>query len=164
MRRSRALAAGAAAAAVAVGLAAPTATAWDSPSNIVASPSVVAPGGRMTVTVDGSSCQRPGSTVESRVFPRTRLTSLGGNTARATVTIDRDARPGSYAITARCGDANTLTRPDAFSVVGGVRGGIGGSSTSGATATDIAIGSGLVTFAAIGAGVFWLRRRAENRV
>ncbi|WP_128380707.1 hypothetical protein [Streptomyces cavernae] len=163
MRRSRALAAGAAVAAVAVGLAAPTATAWDNPSNITATPSVVAPGGRMTVTVDGSSCQRPGSTVESPVFPRTRLTSLGGNTARATVTVDHNAHAGSYGITARCGDGKTLTRSDAFSVVGGVRGGIGGSSTSGATATDIAIGGGLVTLAVIGGGVFWMRRRSESR-
>jgi len=163
MRRSRALAASAAVAAVAVGLAAPTATAWDNPSNITATPSVVAPGGRMTVTVDGSSCQRAGSTVESRVFPRTRLISLGGNTARATVTVDRDARPGSYAITARCGDNSTLTRPDAFSVVGGVRGGVGGSSSTGAAPADMAIGGGLVALALAGGGVHWMRRRAESR-
>ncbi|MET7442330.1 hypothetical protein, partial [Streptomyces sp. NPDC005568] len=108
MRTTRALAVSAVAAAV-VGLAAPAATAWESPSNIVAMPSVIARGGQLTVTVDGSSCQMPGSTVSSPVFPTTPLHHVSGRTSTATVTIDRNARPGSYDITARCGEHKTLT-------------------------------------------------------
>ncbi|MET7598214.1 hypothetical protein ACWERY_07715 [Streptomyces sp. NPDC004082] len=163
MRTTRALAVSAVAAAV-VGLAAPAATAWESPSNIVAMPSVIARGGQLTVTVDGSSCQMPGSTVSSPVFPTTPLHHVSGRTSTATVTIDRNARPGSYDITARCGEHKTLTRPAAFTVIGGVRGGLGGSSSSGATPTDMAIGGALVATAALAGGVFWMRRRTENRI
>jgi hypothetical protein len=162
MRTTRALAVSAVAAAV-VGLAAPAASAWDSPSNIVAMPSVIARGGQLTVTVDGSSCQMGGSSVSSPVFPTTPLRRVSGNTASATVTIDRNARAGSYDITARCGENRSLTRPAAFTVIGGVRGGLGGSSSSGATPTDMAIGGGLVAAAAVGGGVFWMRRKAEKR-
>ncbi|MDX6361621.1 hypothetical protein ACFVYF_08820 [Streptomyces sp. NPDC058274] len=162
MRTTRALAVSAVAAAV-VGLAAPAASAWDSPSNIVAMPSVIAQGGQLTVTVDGSSCQMRDSTVSSPVFPTTPLRRVSGNTASATVTIDRNARPGSYDITARCGENRSLTRPAAFTVIGGVRGGLGGSTSSGATPTDMAIGGGLVATAAVGGGVFWMRRRSEKR-
>jgi hypothetical protein len=165
MRRTRALAA-TAAAALAVGLAAPTASAWSDPSNIVALPIVIASGGQLTVTVDGTKCQMNGSTVSSPVFPTTRLSPVGNNSASATVTVDRNARPGSYDITARCGngrETQNLTKPAAFTVIGGVRGGLGGSTSSGATPTDMAIGGGLVAAAVIGGGVFWMRRRSENR-
>ncbi|MFD7714001.1 hypothetical protein ACFV6E_42435 [Streptomyces sp. NPDC059785] len=163
MRTTRALAVSAAAVA-ALGLAAPAATAWESPSNIVAMPSVIARGGQLTVTVDGSSCQMPGSTVSSPVFRTTPLRHVSGRTSSATVAIDRNARPGSYDITARCGENRSLTRPAALTVIGGVRGGLGGSSASGATPTDMAIGGGLVAAAAVGGGVFWMRRRAESRI
>ncbi|MGW5634697.1 hypothetical protein ACWEWQ_07445, partial [Streptomyces sp. NPDC003832] len=67
MRNSRALAVSAAAVA-ALGFAAPAAVAWDSPSNIVALPSVIARGGQMTITVDGC---RDGGTATSNAFPST---------------------------------------------------------------------------------------------
>ncbi|MFE6287258.1 hypothetical protein [Streptomyces sp. NPDC057877] len=161
MRRTRALAASGAAIA-ALGLAAPAAVAWDTPSNIVALPSVIARGGQLTVTVDGC---RNGGTMTSGAFPTSRLTPIHGanETAKGTATINSNARPGPYDITVNCG-GRTLTRPAAFTVIGGVRGGIGGSSTSGATPTDMAIGGGLVAAAVIGGGVFWMRRRAERRV
>jgi hypothetical protein len=63
MRTFRALAASAAAVA-AVGVAAPTAAAWNDPSNansisnITASPTTVAPGGQLTVTVEGAACRQ----------------------------------------------------------------------------------------------------------
>ncbi|MEV0238558.1 hypothetical protein AB0I06_01250 [Streptomyces sp. NPDC050674] len=88
----------------------------------------------------------------------------GGNgTARGTATINSNARPGSYDITVTC-NGRTLTKPQAFTVIGGVRGGIGGSSTTGATPTDMAIGGGLVAAAVVGGGVFWMRRRAERHI
>ncbi|OSZ55579.1 hypothetical protein OQI_37710, partial [Streptomyces pharetrae CZA14] len=133
-----------------------------SPSNIVALPSVIARGGQMTITVDG--CPR-GGTATSAAFPTTTLTPIRGanETARGTATIHHNARPGSYDITVHC-SGRTLTRPAAFTVLGGVRGGIGGSSSEGATPADIAIGGGLVAAAVIGGGVFWMRRRSEKRI
>ncbi|GAA3495022.1 hypothetical protein GCM10019016_021220 [Streptomyces prasinosporus] len=165
MRNSRALAAAGAAVAV-LGVAAPVAVAdagrVPSPSNIVALPSVIARGGQLTITVDG--CPH-GGTATSNAFPRTNLTPISGanDTAKGTATIDDDARPGSYDITVHC-SGRSLTRPAAFTVIGGVRGGIGGSSTSGATPTDIAIGGGLVAAAAVVGGVFWMRRRTERHI
>ncbi|AZS83588.1 hypothetical protein ACIQKE_04200 [Streptomyces griseoviridis] len=162
MRSTRALAASAVAVA-ALGLAAPAAVAWDSPSNIVALPSVIARGGQMTVTVDG--CPR-GGTMRSEAFPRTSLSHLNGanETSKGTAYIRDDISPGSYDITVDC-SGRTLTRPAAFTVIGGVRGGLGGSSSgSGATPADMAIGGGLVAAAVIGGGLFWMRRRSERRI
>jgi hypothetical protein len=116
----------------------------------------------MTVTVDG--CPQ-GGTMTSDAFGRAHLTPVRGanETSRGTATIRNNARPGSYDITVNC-SGRTLTRPAAFTVIGGVRGGLGGSSSSGATPTDIAIGGGLVTAAVAGGGLFWMRRRSERRI
>ncbi|MEV0642791.1 hypothetical protein AB0I77_49390 [Streptomyces sp. NPDC050619] len=165
MRTTRALAATGAAVA-ALGLAAPMAVALDGmgarPSNIVALPSVIARGGQLTVTVDG--CPN-GGTMSSDAFPTTTLSPIGGanQTSKGTATVKSDARPGSHSITVKC-DGQTLSNPAAFTVIGGVQGGLGGSSSSGATPTDMAIGGGLVAVAAIGGGVFWMRRRSEKRI
>ncbi|MYV42796.1 hypothetical protein GT030_29025, partial [Streptomyces sp. SID1328] len=126
--------------------------------NIVATPGVLPAGGRLTITVEG--CR--GGTVSSRAFGAARLESNGSNHSRVTVTIDRNARPGRYDITVDC-RGRTLTRPNAFTVIGGVNGGLGGSSTTGATRADMAIGGGLVASAALGGGLVWLRRRGEKR-
>ncbi|MEU2750122.1 hypothetical protein ABZ613_28380 [Streptomyces collinus] len=173
MRNTRALAV-AGAAVAALGLSAPAAVAWDRPSNIVVLPSVIARGGQLTITVDGC---RNGGTATSTAFSPTRLSPVGGGgkgnegdrggagsgTARGTATVNSDARPGPYDITVTC-DGGSLTKPQAFTVIGGVRGGIGGSSTTGATPTDVAIGGGLVAAAVVGGGVFWMRRRAERNI
>ncbi|WP_151475603.1 hypothetical protein [Streptomyces albicerus] len=161
MRTTRALAVSATAVA-ALGLAAPTAAAWDNPSNIVAMPSVIARGGQLTVTVDG--CPK-GGTMTSKAFPPATLSPIHGSneTSKGTATINSNATPGSYDITVTC-DGKTLTKPAAFTVIGGVRGGLGGSSSSGATPTDMAIGGGLVALALIGGGVFWMRRRSESKI
>jgi hypothetical protein len=162
MRNTRALAV-AGAAVAALGLSAPAAVAWDTPSNIVALPSVIARGGQLTITVDGC---RHGGTATSDAFtmPATLSPTSGAKeTARGTATIRNNARPGPYDITVTC-DGKSLTKTQAFSVIGGVRGGIGGSSTTGATPTDMAIGGGLVAAAVVGGGVFWMRRRAERPV
>jgi hypothetical protein len=154
------------AAVAALGLAAPAAVALDGvpahPSNIVALPTVISRGGHLTITVDG--CPN-GGFATSDAFPRTTLTPINGarNTAKGTATINSNAAAGPHDITVTC-DGRTLTRPAAFTVIGGVRGGIGGSSSSGATPTDIAIGGGLVAAAVIGGGVFWMRRRSEKRI
>ncbi|WP_367319274.1 hypothetical protein [Streptomyces sp. HUAS ZL42] len=164
MRTIRALAASAAAV-TALGLATPAALARDGgggPSNIVALPSVIARGGQLTITVDNCPA---GGTATSDAFPSTPLTPISGanQTSKGTATVNSDARAGSHSITVNC-NGRTLTNPAAFTVIGGVRGGLGGSSSSGATPTDMAIGGGLVAAAVIGGGLFWVRRRAEKRI
>ncbi|MET7657078.1 MULTISPECIES: hypothetical protein [unclassified Streptomyces] len=168
MRITRVLAASAvsAAAVASLGFTAPAAVARDgmgaNPSNIMALPAVIARGGQLTVTVDGCPS---GGTMTSAAFPQTNLTPINGanQTAKGTATINDNARAGAYDITVNC-SGRTLTRPAAFTVIGGVRGGLGGSTTTGATPTDMAIGGGLVTAALVGGGLFWMRRRAERRV
>ncbi|MCX4903337.1 hypothetical protein [Streptomyces sp. NBC_00878] len=162
MRTTRALAVSAVAFA-AVGLAAPTAAAWDNPSNIVVMPSVIARGGQVTVTVDG--CPN-GGTMTSTAFPQANLSPVNNSNtqmSKGTATINSSATPGSYDITVNC-SGKTLTKPQAFTVIGGVRGGLGGSSSIGATPADMAIGGGLVGLALIGSGVFWMRRRSESKI
>jgi hypothetical protein len=127
--------------------------------DIFVTPDVLSAGGRLTVIVNG--CRS--GTASSDAFGTIPLEPFRDDTARGVATVDRDARRGRYAVTVRC-DGRTLTRRDAFTVLGGVNGGIGGSRTSGATPTDMAIGSGLVAVAVIGGGAFWLRRRHEKRV
>ncbi|EFF94214.1 integral membrane protein [Streptomyces sp. e14] len=130
--------------------------------NITALPAAIARGGRLTITVEGC---RNGGTASSPAFAPTPLRpfNAAGETARGTATIRFDARPGTYDITANC-DGRSLTRPAAFTVVGGVNGGVGGGTTTGATKADVAIGGGLLAAGAVGGGVFWLRRRAGKRV
>lgn len=163
MSTHRALAVSAAAVA-ALALTAPAAVADGmniNPSNIVALPSVIARGGQLTITVDGC----PGLAVAtSDAFSSTTLNRVANsNTSRGTATVNANARTGSHSITVTCG-SQTLTNPTAYTVIGGVRGGLGGSSSTGATPTDMAIGGGLVAAAVIGGGVFLMRRRAERRI
>ncbi|AXG58525.1 integral membrane protein [Streptomyces lincolnensis] len=164
MRTTRALAATGVAVAV-LGFAAPTAAAWDQPTSVSALPSVIARGGQLQITVTGSACTLAGSTVSSTAFPSTPLMSQGGvgNTSTAKVTVNSNASPGPYSITTTC-EGRSKTFTNAFTVIGGVRGGIGGSSSTGATPTDMAIGGGLVAAAVVGGGVFWMRRRSEKRI
>jgi hypothetical protein len=163
MRTTCALAVSAAAVA-ALGLTAPVAAAdgVGGPRNIVAMPSVVARGGLLTVTVDG--CPQ-GGTMTSDAFPQANLSPIDSrsDTSKGTATIKSDATLGPHDITVNCG-GRPLTKPAAFTVIGGVRGGLGGSSSTGATPTDMAIGGGLVGLALIGGGVFWMRRRSESKI
>ncbi|WP_353946254.1 hypothetical protein ABII15_34770 [Streptomyces sp. HUAS MG91] len=162
MRTTRALAVSAAAV-LAVGLAAPAASAWEDPTNLSVSPSVVPRGGEVTVSVDGTKCQS-NSTASSDAFGTINLSQVpGGSQASGTATIKHDATVGAHDVSVSCQGA-PLMRPAAFTVIhGGVRGGLGGSTRTGATPTDMAIGGALVASALIGGGVFWMRRRAEGR-
>ncbi|MDX3746775.1 hypothetical protein [Streptomyces sp. AK08-02] len=161
MRTTRALVV-AAATAAAVGLAAPAASAWDQPSSVTAAPSVIAPGGQLVLTVNGSACTRGGS-ISSNVFSSASLSPRGTNAATATVTVNSNAAPGSYGVITRCENQNR-SFTSVFTVIGGVQGGLGGSSSAGATPADMAIGGGLVAAALVGGGVFWMRRRSETRI
>ncbi|MEU0673536.1 hypothetical protein ABZ330_11655 [Streptomyces sp. NPDC006172] len=170
MRTTRLLRASAVSAAVAAALAtaAPAAVARDgmpispnSPSNILALPSVIARGGQLTITVDGCPT---GGTMSSSAFRIANLTPFPGvrGSSKGVAAVDINAGPGTHGITVNC-NGRTLSNPAAFSVIGGVRGGLGGSTSDGATPTDVAIGGGLVTAAVVGGGLFWMRRRAERR-
>ncbi|MET9494697.1 hypothetical protein [Streptomyces sp. NPDC006552] len=162
MRTTRALAVSAVVSA-AVGLTAPTASAWTEPSTITAGPGAVPRGGQLTVTVTGPTC-RSGGVARSDAFGTAALTAAPGSpTASGTATIRGAAGPGAHDISVNC-QGVTVTRPAAFTVIqGGVNGGFGGAREGGATPTDMAIGGVLVATSLIGGGVFWLRRRAENK-
>ncbi|MBV2356282.1 hypothetical protein KUM39_18180 [Streptomyces sp. J2-1] len=129
------------------------------PRDIIATPNVVAAGGRLSVTVEG--CR--GGTATSTAFGTIRLAPVRDDTSRGVARISRDTAPGRYDIAVDC-DNRRLIRPGAFTVLGAVAGGLGGSTTSGATPADLAIGGTLVGSALIGGGAYWLRRRQENRV
>ncbi|MFI1164568.1 hypothetical protein ACH4UM_13300 [Streptomyces sp. NPDC020801] len=130
--------------------------------SIVVRPSVITRGGQLSVTVEGC---RDGSTMDSSVFPKTPLRPVNqaGETARGSATIHPDARPGTYTIRVVC-NGRPLVRPAAFTVIGGVQGGLGGGTTTGATPTDMAIGGGLMATGVVGGGVFWMRRRTHKRL
>ncbi|MFD5199250.1 hypothetical protein ACFWM7_03580 [Streptomyces sp. NPDC058375] len=150
--------------------------------NPTITPSVIAPGGRVTLGAGGCTGE---TTVSSGVFDTATIPS--GSTS-ATATVDTDARRGAvYAVTFTCGSTGTsrnvnltitggatssptptptpTTVPTASSttlVPGGVRGGLGGSS--GATDTvEVAAGGALVVAAASGALYFARRRNADRR-
>ncbi|GHJ42128.1 hypothetical protein [Streptomyces sp. TS71-3] len=162
MRRFRALVVSAVSAA-AVGLAAPSAAAWnDDPDGITVTPQVIARGGQLTISADAPECRVPGSTVESEAFPRTTLQPIpGSNRVTATVRVFNNANRGSYDVTARC-DGRTFTKRNAFTVIGGVQGGLGGSTT-GAAGTDMLVGGGLVGAALLGGSLVLRHRRAESK-
>ncbi|MQY33948.1 hypothetical protein SRB17_19140 [Streptomyces sp. RB17] len=128
------------------------------PRNIVAKPHVLPAGGRLAVTVDG--CH--GGTMSSPAFSTTQFDEFSGDTVRGTIDVDHHAPPGRYDIKVRCG-GRTLIRPAAFTVLGGVQGGVGGGRSTGATPVDMSIGAGLVTLSVVGGGAFWVRRRNEKR-
>ncbi|MGK5698339.1 hypothetical protein ACSNOJ_36615, partial [Streptomyces sp. URMC 128] len=85
-----------------------------------------------TITVD--DCRHGGTATSNAFTTPATLSPVSGakGTARGTATIRNNARPGPYDITVTC-NGRSLTKPQAFTVIGGVRGGIGGSSTTGAT-------------------------------
>ncbi|MET8804412.1 hypothetical protein [Streptomyces sp. NPDC004546] len=128
------------------------------PRKIVAHPGVLPAGGRLAVTVDGCD----DGTMSSRVFATTELDRRRDDSSRGTAHVDGDARPGRYDIAVDC-DGRTLIRPAAFTVLGGVQGGVGGGRPTGSTPADMAIGAGLVTLAVVGGGASWVRRRNEKR-
>ncbi|MFI6080145.1 hypothetical protein ACIBBB_03975 [Streptomyces sp. NPDC051217] len=160
------------------------------PFGFAVTPSVIAAGGQVTLTVTGCSST---ATAESGVFDDTPIPS--GGSARAS--IFWDAKPGAmYEVTFTCnGEQGTTdltiaggtpsptptrtptstptrtpspavtrtatTSSTAIAPPGGVRGGLGGSFI-GMNATELAIGTGLVAVAAAGT-VLVVRRRSASR-
>ncbi|MFI2643946.1 hypothetical protein [Streptomyces sp. NPDC018610] len=129
--------------------------------NITALPAAIARGGRLTITVDG--CRNGGTASSPAFLPAPlRPVDAASEAARGIAIVRPDARPGTYDITANCA-GRPLTRPAAFTVVGGVNGGVGGGTTTGATKADLAVGGGLMAAGVLGGGVFLLRRRSGKQ-
>ncbi|MBD9722383.1 hypothetical protein PV755_36310 [Streptomyces caniscabiei] len=128
-------------------------------------PSAVAPGGQVILSVDG--CHRR-TTVSSGVFDAVLIPR---GQSSATATVDRDARPGTvYKVTFQCGDE--IGRTD-LTIVGdrpthhpthhptrGSHAGVGGT-VAGFDLSEIGLGAALV---AGSLGVAWhrSRRRPED--
>ncbi|MFJ9029616.1 hypothetical protein ACIRQP_14005 [Streptomyces sp. NPDC102274] len=159
-------------------LTAPTATAavngGNAPFGFTVTPSTVAAGGRVTLSV--TNCGTT-ATASSGVFDTVNIPS--GRSATATV--DWDAKAGAtYQVTFTCNGqsgttslrissatrnpapASTVTRTtDPTVVPGGVRGGLGGSM-GGMNTTELVAGSALVVAAATGT-IYAVRRRTADR-
>ncbi|AWZ07774.1 MULTISPECIES: hypothetical protein [unclassified Streptomyces] len=161
MRASRALAVTAAAFA-AIGLAAPIAVAnppgGGGPSNVTVNPYSVHQGASMQVSAAG--CGHGGIVFSHGNFPQTNLSA--GSIGFATVRIFNHASPGHHTLSVKCHD-NSLVATHRFTVLegNGAQGGLGGSF--GPSATETAIGAGLVGAAALGAGAHVMRRRRPIR-
>lgn len=158
----------------ALALAAPMASANDggNMANVTSfgftlSPATVAPGG--TVTLNATGCKEPLVKVSSGVFDTVELKA--GKPAIAKV--DSDAKPGAqYVVTFDCkGEKGTTTLTVSGHTSGmatiapnvppkGIKAGLGGGA-GGLNATEIATGSALLA-AAVGLGVYLMRRRAEG--
>ncbi|MEI7033435.1 hypothetical protein [Streptomyces pratensis] len=147
--------------------------------NPTIAPSVIAPGGRVTLGSGGCAGE---TTVTSGIFG-TAVIPSGSTTATATV--DANARRGAvYAVTFTCGSTGTsrnvnlaitagatstptaapTTAPTVSSTAlapSGVRGGLGGGSGAPGT-VEVAAGAALVAAAGAGA-LFRARRRGSGR-
>ncbi|MET9512461.1 hypothetical protein ABZX62_29145 [Streptomyces flavidovirens] len=139
-----------------------------------ATPSTIAPGGQVTLSLSGCDGDADAS---SAVFDVVRIPPGG----MATATVDWDAKRGAmYTVTYTCDDGRQTTsqltiagarptrtftpRPTATvtrSPAGPARGGVGGSQ-GGMNAGEIAAGAALVV-AATGGVIFVLRRRGSSR-
>ncbi|MEV8588787.1 hypothetical protein [Streptomyces sp. NPDC051180] len=165
--------------AAALALAAPVALAADgapapgpkvrarAPGDFVVSPSVVAPGGRVTLSAPGCAST---ATASAGIFDT--VTIAPGATASATV--DLDAKRGAvYTVLFNCTggvqDTVALTisgSPTATPTISatiltpprGVQGGLGGSMAP--STTELAAGGALVLVAASGAALYAVRRRS----
>ncbi|MER5731506.1 hypothetical protein ABT084_24765 [Streptomyces sp. NPDC002138] len=132
-----------------------------------ASPSTVAPGGTVVLSVSG--CTAASTTVSSGIFDTVSVPK--GRTVR--VTVDRDARRGArYSVNFTC---NNETGSTDLTIAGGtsapttrstaasraVRGGVGGS-VAGMDVGELAAGAGLFLAAAAATG-YAIRRRTGDR-
>lgn len=106
--------------------------------------------------VKAEGCTRGGTVWSPGNFEQANLS--GGSPAFATVHIRHNARTGDQNLSVKCHD-NSLVATQRFRILEGrgAQGGLGGSI--GPSATETAIGAGLVGTAALGAGIHVMRRR-----
>ncbi|MCX5197054.1 hypothetical protein OOK31_24680 [Streptomyces sp. NBC_00249] len=148
---------GIAAATLAVAAVTPVTLASAAPSATV-SPGTVAPGGRVSLNVDG--CGTRTGRASSRAFGDVSLTP--GNQEATNLfgaaTVYRDAPTGAHPVTFECGGAGGRRVTVTLQVTpGAARGGLGGSVDS-MSPVQIAVGGALAA-GALGTGAWLLRRR-----
>ncbi len=147
-----------AAATLIVAAAAPATLAYAIPSAGV-SPTTVAPGGRVSLTVEG--CGTRTGRVTSTAFGEVRLTpgNLDVTTLFGSATVLRNASQGTHRVVFECGGPGGERVTVSLQVTpGAARGGAGGSVGS-VSPWQIGVG-GTLAAGALGAGVWVLRRRA----
>ncbi|GGO88561.1 hypothetical protein [Wenjunlia tyrosinilytica] len=136
------------------------------PNTVMVFPKTVLPGGKLTVTVDGTDCREADraamdASVESAAFTRTKLMPLRNEgSSFATPMITDTSKPGRYTVTATCKGKSVTAGEFTVLPVAGSRTGEGGSIAQVST-TEAVVGGGLVA-AAIGGGVLMLRRRQSG--
>ncbi|MFG2617742.1 hypothetical protein ACGFXC_08935 [Streptomyces sp. NPDC048507] len=131
-----------------------------SPSATV-SPGTVAPGGRVSLNVEG--CGTPSARATSRAFGDVPLTSANRPSANfsGTATVYRDAPTGSHPVTFECGGTGGRRVTVTLQVApGAARGGLGGSVDAMGPG-QMALGATLAA-GALGTGIWILRRRAAQ--
>ncbi|MFD9412904.1 hypothetical protein ACFWBN_38695 [Streptomyces sp. NPDC059989] len=146
-----------AAATLVVAAASPATLAYARPSATV-SPNPVAPGGRVSLNIDG--CGTNVARVTSSAFGDVRLTP--GNPASTNLfgsaTVLSNASAGAHRVTFECAPGGERIVLSLQVTPGAARGGTGGSIDS-MSPGQIAIGGALVA-AALGGGAWVIRRRA----
>ncbi|MCB5180989.1 hypothetical protein [Streptomyces antimicrobicus] len=155
--RLAALAAATLVGAAVVPVLAPTA-AYARPSATV-SPTSVAPGSRVSLNVTG--CGTKTGRATSTAFGEVSLApgNLEATNLFGAAIVSRNARIGSHPVTFECGTGGERVTVTLNVVSGSARGGLGGSTT-GVSPGQIALGGSLVA-AALGSGVWYVRRRAH---
>ncbi|MGW7452560.1 hypothetical protein [Streptomyces sp. NPDC054787] len=146
-----------AAATLVLAAAAPATLAYAFPSATV-SPTSVAPGGRVALSVDGCGTRTARAT--STAFGEVRLGP--GNAASSTLfgsaIVSRNATTGTHRVTFECGGpGGERVTASLYVTPGAARGGTGGSVGSMSTG-QVAVGGALAA-SALGAGVWVLLRR-----
>ncbi|WP_371678693.1 hypothetical protein [Streptomyces sp. NBC_01276] len=149
--------AGVAVATLAVAAVTPVVPVSAAPSATV-SPGTVAPGGRVSLNVEG--CGTKTGRATSRAFGEVSLTpgNLEATNLFGAATVYRDAPTGAHPVTFECGGTGGRRVTVTLQVApGAARGGLGGSVDSMSTG-QVALG-GTLAAGALGAGIWILRRR-----
>lgn len=122
-------------------------------NHLTLSPSTVAPGGSVSITM-GCTSQQSSPHATSPVFGTVTLQSASAGPSshnyHGTAHVPRNARHGTHQVTSPCGSASLVVGPGGM----GPRGGTGLDADNGAL---VAAGAG--TLAAAAGGGFWLLRR-----
>ncbi|MEU9036822.1 hypothetical protein AB0D45_18230 [Streptomyces sp. NPDC048352] len=120
------------------------------------SPGTVAPGSRVSLTLDG--CDTSTGRASSRAFGDVSLSSGSRASLSGSATVYGDATAGSYPVTFECGGSGGRRVTVTLQVSpGAARGGLGGSVDS-MSPGQIALGATLAA-GALGTGLWLLRRR-----
>ncbi|GLV81358.1 hypothetical protein Slala03_10470 [Streptomyces lavendulae subsp. lavendulae] len=152
--------AGVAVATLAVAAVTPVIPVSAAPSATV-SPGTVAPGGRVSLNVEG--CGTKTGRATSRAFGNVTLTpgNLEATNLYGAATVYRDAPTGSHPVTFECGGTGGRRITVTLQVApGAARGGLGGSVESMSTG-QVALG-GTLAASALCAGIWILRRRTAR--